>query len=549
MMAGILAESWSLVALATVALTVLMGALIAFYPKPAAVRRRMLELAWWVPSWELTRGSLTPKSRFPLRIYVRNKAPYGLGWAKIDIVRATPVRVDRQPDAIRIEGRSEMASSATLNVQAAGHWFLHGAVLTLTDGIGFFEMQAYFPIPLELRVFPRLALPTSQVIHSARVGAPHQRTGAHRLRLTGFGGELREIREHRPGDPFKQIAWKPTARRRKLMVKQYESEILMTHHLVVDISSTMRDREPGGSKLDYAIDFAASLSKEALEVGDRVGLTTVDSRPYGQIKAAEGRPQLYRIIDHLMELHHVVDEDLTDVTSMELVESVASYLIFQEGVDPRPSHVPPPDSELWNDIIPGPTGQLYNLRIIDAWASTLLTALDREPSLRPRWLRTTHRRPAGEPRMARLRQICRLRGIEVPYRTGLLPGRKARGLADSLRRIAARGRSHFILVISDLQGLEMDSELRSAIRLARNRFHDVAVVCPFAPHFVSPEGERRKEILHRVFAGDELRQLAPITRQLVGLGVRVDFGGPHRSAGSHWSRVSQARRRRAGLAA
>jgi hypothetical protein len=35
----------------------------------------------------------------------------------------------------------------------------------------------------------------------------------------------------------------------------------------------------------------------------------------------------------------------------------------------------------------------------------------------------------------------------------------------------------------------------------------------------------------------------------VGLGVRVDFGGPHRSAGSHWSRVSQARRRRAGLAA
>jgi uncharacterized protein (DUF58 family) len=500
-----------------------------------------------------------------LRIYLRNKAPFGLGWTHLSLVKGSAVHLDTAPPPFRIEGKSETGLTAKLTVEAAGHPFLHGAVLTVRGGLGFIEMQAYFPIPLELRVFPTLALPTAHVIHSARVGAPHARTGAHRLRFTGFGGELREIREHRPGDPFKQIAWKPTARLRRLMVKEYESEILMTHHLVLDISSTMRDRRPGRSKLDYGVNFGASYVRQALDVGDRVGLATVDSRIYGHIKPAEGRPQLLRIIEHLMELHHVIDADLIDITSMELVETVASYLIFQEGIDPRPRNIPPSHSDLWQDILPGPSGQLYNVRVIDAWASSLLSALRKNPKLCPHWLRMERTTQGdieeGDPRLKRLRQICRLRGIEIPYRTTLLPGRKTRGLTEAIRKIAAQNRSHFILIISDLKGMEIDSGLRSALKLAKRRLHDVAVVCPFAPYFDTPgrvesvSSERsgrlneRFRLLNSVFEKEEYRCLLSTIQTLAGLGIRVDLGGPDKLAGGFWSHLGRSRARRRGMAA
>ena len=39
----------------------------------------------------------------------------------------------------------------------------------------------------------------------------------------GSGTELRELRELRPGDPFKSIAWKASARSGKLLVREVES--------------------------------------------------------------------------------------------------------------------------------------------------------------------------------------------------------------------------------------------------------------------------------------------------------------------------------------
>ena len=35
---------------------------------------------------------------------------------------------------------------------------------------------------------------------------------------------LRELREHQPGDPFRRIAWKASARRGVLLVRDFERE-------------------------------------------------------------------------------------------------------------------------------------------------------------------------------------------------------------------------------------------------------------------------------------------------------------------------------------
>jgi hypothetical protein len=113
---------------------------------------------------------------------------------------------------------------------------------------------------MDIKVFPRLGVGRSPIPFRPRTGALHERAGQRTVRQVGLGSDLREIREHIPGDPFKRIAWKATARMRKLMVREFESEIVVTHWLLLDVSSTMRAGGPGRSKLDYGLSLCAGFS-------------------------------------------------------------------------------------------------------------------------------------------------------------------------------------------------------------------------------------------------------------------------------------------------
>ena len=48
--------------------------------------------------------------------------------------------------------------------------------------------------------------------------------GVHRHRRPGSGGELLDLRDYLPGDPPKTIAWKVSARRDKLITREYERD-------------------------------------------------------------------------------------------------------------------------------------------------------------------------------------------------------------------------------------------------------------------------------------------------------------------------------------
>ena len=98
-------------------------------------------------------------------------------------------------------------------------------------------------------------------------GVSEQRVGVHSLRQRGLGGDLRELREYVPGDPFKLIAWKATARspNGRPLVKELERETLRVHYLILDIGVTMREGMPGQWKLDHALQLCQSYSRSVLE--------------------------------------------------------------------------------------------------------------------------------------------------------------------------------------------------------------------------------------------------------------------------------------------
>src|SRR5262249_12752502 len=181
-------------------------------------------------------------------------------------------------------------------------------------------------------------------------GAGDERAGSHALGLRGLGGELRELRDHLPGDPFKQIAWKATARTGRLMVRELERETLITHYLLVDLAPSMREGGPGRARLDHAVELAVAYARGALEAGDRVGLATSAPAVAPHLPPGDGPLQRMRITERLMEALHPIDEEGTELTDGELVALVARYLRHQESFDARLPAPPPIDDPAWSHI-------------------------------------------------------------------------------------------------------------------------------------------------------------------------------------------------------
>ena len=114
------------------------------------------------------------------------------------------------------------------------------------------------------------------------------------------------VREYRPGDPFKAIDWKATARKGQLFVRSYDPSI--TQHVVImlECDTDTKDRKGWGGRprlLEAAVTGAASVAFKSIELGYSVGLIANGIPPryraQRMIPASRGSQQLSRILEAL----------------------------------------------------------------------------------------------------------------------------------------------------------------------------------------------------------------------------------------------------------
>jgi uncharacterized protein (DUF58 family) len=519
---GALRGTPPLVALAGSVLTLLLALYLMFYPTAILLRRKKIELSWWVPPGDQPGGALGVDRPFQLHLAFRNHGSRLLRILSTNILTATGLEIDERPSATVKRGQ-QVEITTTVKPLTAGYHVLHGAALTFGDVLGLFDIEAFFPNPIAIKVFPRtLALRA----HGLRVvgGALHEQVGLHSVRRRGLSGELREIREHSHGDPFKFIAWKATARRQQLMVRDLENEIVTTHTLLVDVGSGMRQGPLGRAPLDWACDAAAAIGRTAIGNSDRIGLVAFDTRPLVELQPDTGHNHYLQIVDRLLDTRSVVDADLTDVTSGELVALVARYLAHQEAIDVRIKVAPPLDDARWMQIQAGPDGQLYDVAATGRLCKRLVDVM----------LGKDEKRQLKAPivvdddlQLRPLRLFCRLRGIELPYRGTWEHGRRASGFAAAVERAVANGKPDVAVIISDLSGLaEDETRTKRALARLRRAAGSVIAIVPsangFLPQATSLHGRRVRELMVR----DQQATMEPGRRLLLRHGVRVIEGAP-----------------------
>jgi uncharacterized protein (DUF58 family) len=183
---------------------------------------------------------------------------------------------------------------------APGRVRFEGVEVHLADPQGFFHEVLFVQDVRRFRVLPALADAKGHVPGLKRHNALPL-LGVHRHRRPGTGSELLDLRDYLPGDPPKMIAWKASARRDRLMTKEFESEVPVRCTLFVDTSNSVRVGLPGQNALARLVEITAAVAQAAARARDLPGMCLFDERQVRYTRPARGQRHLIGMYDELAD--------------------------------------------------------------------------------------------------------------------------------------------------------------------------------------------------------------------------------------------------------
>ena len=362
----------------------------------------------------------------------------------------------RQSSAQVLATRQAVLDVEVVARTAAVHRVL-GLRARLVDAMGLASVEVFVPCPYEIAVLPRsLPLEPNRLAETRRRVA-RAVVGQQPDKVPGQGDELRELREHHSGDPFKHIAWKASARRGRLMTRVFEHQRARSIFVVLDTGASMRDGRIGMSALDQSFDLVHSLAERSARQHVPFGLALVDGRTIDQRPVLEGLVSLRDTAAALLDIRRTVAEDLTPMSDEDLLDAVADYLRAVE-------RVPLPNDAVGHGYV------IYRQRTVMA-ALARLPARERLPARRGP-------EPSTRADLSILRRFCRAMDLHLPYRAALPGTRRIAGLADGVKRaLRARNGPFAILIVSDFRRTQGSHEpLWQACAHARRLGHRVVVI-------------------------------------------------------------------------
>lgn len=411
-------------------------------------------------------------------------------------VASSMLEVTVHPATLDLPAASKVRFELRIRPKRVGRWGVHGIALevrgTPLGGEGLYEVPLMFANPHGVEVMPR---PLFVMQKTARGGRARKVAEAGRpAPLAGEGEHLKELREHVPGDAFKRIAWKASARRGQLLVREMEREERDVVVLVLDASVELWAGEPGRAPLDVAVDEVGGVAARHLAKGDRVGLVVLASRVRTWLVPASGPVQATRIVAALASTASMVDADRCELDEAELAQRVAEHL---RPLDPRSL----------GDI---PRGNLDAL-------STRAEAMRSRAPFAPRLPLS------ATPREQRFRHYLAAFGIETPPR---LDGEREKAdacLSQALEKIAREKKARPSVLHVWAPPPAPESAIDAALRKLRARRVEVRWTMPtFEPSLElggslsSVEDVVRDAVRLRVRASQ-----ARAERAMRGLGVRA----------------------------
>jgi uncharacterized protein (DUF58 family) len=183
---------------------------------------------------------------------------------------------------------------------ARGSYEFGSTLLRFRTRMGLLWKQFDYPTSRSVKVYPdiREAKKHDLYVHRNRRPEP----GLRRMRVRGQGREFESLREFVIGDEIRHISWAATARRGKLITRQYTIERSQNIVVLLDTGRLMTARIGKLTKLDHAINATLSIAYVAAAGGDNVGLVAFSRRVTSYLPPRRGQDQINRMMEALYAL-------------------------------------------------------------------------------------------------------------------------------------------------------------------------------------------------------------------------------------------------------
>jgi uncharacterized protein (DUF58 family) len=208
--------------------------------------------------------------------------------------------------------------------------------------------------PWSVTVFPDLteaalrSLPTRQM--------RRREAGLRTVRRLGEGRIFETLKEWVPGDDTRSIDWKATAKRGKVMARQYEDERRQQVLILIDAGRMLTAESDGRARLESSVDAALQLAYSAVEHDDDIGLLVFADTIQHYLPPRRGRRALKAVVEALATVEgRVVEPDYPAAFAFlaarnrkralmilftDVVDRTASEALVMHVATLRPRHLP-----------------------------------------------------------------------------------------------------------------------------------------------------------------------------------------------------------------
>ena len=225
------------------------------------------------------------RSRRAVTFIVKDEYP-----SKMELLDAREVR-------LTVPAGRARAWTYRLLPTARGSYLFGDTAVRFRSRMGLLWRQVTYATARDVRVYPDIREAKKHELYAHRNRRPEP--GLRRMRVRGRGREFESLREFVIGDEIRHISWAATARRGKLITRQYTIERSQNIVVLLDTGRLMTARIGKLTKLDHAINATLSIAYVAAAGGDNIGLVAFSRRVVSYLPPRRGHDQINRVMESL----------------------------------------------------------------------------------------------------------------------------------------------------------------------------------------------------------------------------------------------------------
>jgi uncharacterized protein (DUF58 family) len=253
-----------------------------------------------------------------VRVRVLNNTPRAVTvWIKDEFPPEMQLKGLREA-RMRVDAQTSAALHYELKPPKRGRFVFGQTAVRYLSRFGLAWCQMYVGEPLAVKVYPNMRRAREAELKA--LGARSLVAAHRRSSWRGEGREFESLRDYVRGDELRHVSWTATARRGKLVTRQYQIERDQTILIALDAGRLMTARIERETKLDLAIHATLALMSAAARGGDNAGIVVFGRRIKAYLPPKRGGEHM----DAALEALHAVEPEMIEPSYARAFEFIAA---------------------------------------------------------------------------------------------------------------------------------------------------------------------------------------------------------------------------------